>query len=141
MSRLITLVSFWLLSLTYSGNLDGQIDEKLPVLTPSYTEDFSSYKSFPSMCFGRVLRGGNGRLFFTSCGSSILSNLHLFEFDGYEFRAVKGALRALGDPSSFQGSIDGQIFLGQIYDLDTALGVFAYDISTDELTQFSPPAG
>ncbi|MEM6769527.1 MAG: triple tyrosine motif-containing protein, partial [Bacteroidota bacterium] len=113
----------------------------MTVLKPSYTEDFSNYKSFPSMCFGNAFRSNNGRLLFTSCGGGTLSNLHLFEFNGYNFRAVSGSLGKIKEKTSFKGSEDGENFLGLVGQPSKPLNFLAYNLNTDEIKRIPPPVG
>ena len=71
----------------------GQDDPRLPELLPSYSEDFSNYSSYPSMSFDNAFLDDNGKLWLkTSASVSATSALHLFQFDGYQFKLIRGSL-------------------------------------------------
>ncbi|MEM9258034.1 MAG: ATP-binding protein [Bacteroidota bacterium] len=136
MSRLL-IPLFWLLIIAGAGRLGAQANNDLPTLAPSYAEDFSHLKSFPSVCFDNVLRDESGRMFFSTCGAGLLSNLHLFEFDGYDFRVVKGALEGLKNRAEFVGTKDGHSFIG--YTRKGDINITVYNVATDELLQLAIP--
>lgn len=94
--------------------VDAQEFATLPKLVPSYTEDFTDYRSYPSMCFEDSFLDKQGRLWLMPCGSARAnSGLALIQFDGYEFRKVPVEL---GDRVSgsfrFIGLYEGQELLG-----------------------------
>ncbi|MCO6480358.1 MAG: hypothetical protein J5I94_27200, partial [Phaeodactylibacter sp.] len=77
----------------------------LPPLLPSYSEDFSYIKSYPSLCFNNAFFDQQGRLWLTPCPGRQIG-LHLVQFDGYDFSVVRGNLDQLPSDSRFV-AIDG----------------------------------
>ena len=111
---------------------EGQDLADLPKLFPSYSEDFTDYKSYPSICFERAFLDDNGRLWLLPCRPVRANNrIFLFQFDGYEFRQVIGELATISQNCSFHGLYKGQELLGST---STARGepfdFFLFDLRT-----------
>ena len=85
-----------LLSLSVAISIQAQDMDGLPKLFPAYSEDFSNYSSFPSTCFQNCFQDQDGRLWLIPClSASAHASLHLFQFDGYDFRNVQGEIEDL----------------------------------------------
>ena len=106
----------------------------LPKITPSYSENFQDYKSYPSMCFENAYKDRNGRLWLKTCGSaSMTSSLHLFQFDGYRFQLIQGELEQLRLEHEIFGMYQERELVGLTYKKDKNQ-LFFYDLETNHLT-------
>ena len=88
--RNICLLTCFLITISFRAG-GQQIFDGLQKLFPSYIETFNDYKSNPSMCFNKTFFDDEGRMWLTPC-TGTQTGLHLFQFDGYEFSAVRGSL-------------------------------------------------
>ena len=120
----------------FLGN--AQSITELPKLLPSYSEDFSDYKSYPSMCFEDVFIDEQGKMWLQTCGTATLAGLHLFQFDGYDFRLVQGALKQLNFNAQVNGFYKGQKLVGHMHENDQG-SIFMYDIQKDQLQFYEIP--
>lgn len=114
-----------------------QLYENLPKLFPSYTETFSDYKSNPSMCFNLALFDEEGRMWLTPCTGS-QTGLHLFQFDGYDFSAVRGKLDQLPTDSKFLMMDDMDRLVGFTYEPGDTKIIF-FDPNKDKLITYKIP--
>ncbi|MCB9283902.1 MAG: response regulator [Lewinellaceae bacterium] len=90
--RFLTILLF----LSAVLSIQAQDINGLPKLYPAYSEDFSNYSSFPSTCFQNCFQDQDGRLWLIPClSASAHASLHLFQFDGYDFRNVQGEIENL----------------------------------------------
>ena len=94
MCRPIKISLFYFLLLVVSPGW-GQSDSSLPKLLPSYSENFKDFKSFISLCVEDAYTDHSGRLWLQTCGSGKLNRIHLFQFDGYDFKVAKGGAEEL----------------------------------------------
>lgn len=116
----------------------GQDDPRLPELLPSYSEDFSNYSSYPSMSFDNAFLDDNGKLWLkTSASVSATSALHLFQFDGYQFKLIRGSLASLKSTDRIADIYEGRKLVGWATRGDTCQ-VFFYDLETNQLEFRSP---
>ena len=107
--------------------LTAQSPSAYPKLLPSYSEDFIDYKSFPSMCLSDIFFDREGKCWLRTCNNITESNLHLFQFDGYEFRLVQGDLNKLSSSSRIWGIRNNRELVG--FDLNPEnQTVFFYDL-------------
>lgn len=121
--------------------LCAQNDAGLPQLLPSYSEDFSDYKSYPSMCFGNAFLDHNGKLWLAACGVAGQNRLHLFQFDGYEFKVAKGELEGLPPRIHIRAMTREGLLVGQALD-GTEYKLFSFDLDHEKLSiQDIPDAG
>ncbi len=102
-----------------SFGLSAQIPADLPIRTPSYTEDFQRYKSYPSMCLEDVYFGKDGELWLKTCGVGNHFNLRLFQFDGYEFRSLQHLFSELDFTFAIYGLVEGRQLVGATYEQAT----------------------
>ncbi|MEM9820506.1 MAG: two-component regulator propeller domain-containing protein, partial [Bacteroidota bacterium] len=130
-------ILFSLLLLFSSLTLGHGQDElaALPLLTPSYSQSFDHFKTFPSMCFKKAFWDAKGRLWLKSCGSATQHRVHLFQFDGYEFRVVRAGLEELGIRANFS-LIHKERFLIGIDDYNRERSIISYDLFTNQLEIF-----
>ena len=134
-SVLIYLLIAWMLFLCLP--LCAQELSALPKITPSYSEDFIDYKSNPSMCFNNALFDGSGRMWLTPC-TGTLTGLHLFQFDGYDFNAIRGSLDKLPTDTKFIFMDEKQRLVGYVNEPGNQQVVF-YALQTGELTAYPLP--
>ncbi len=113
--------------------VNAQADLQLPKLLPSFSEDFSGYNTFPSRCFQNAFLDEQGKLWLQSCGVNMTSSLHLFQFDGYEFKLVRGALEELGHNSKITGVYKGRELVGFSFDPNDKR-VFFFNFHNDSLS-------
>lgn len=104
----------------------------LPRLTPSYSDGFQNYKSYPSICFEQAFFDKNGKLWLTTCGTARVSGLLLYQFDGYEFKLVEGELSQLKDFTHLIGLQEGRRLFGYTGQADSTQ-LFFYDLEDDRL--------
>lgn len=125
--------------LTLVTDVTAQSISALPRLLPSYSDDFSDYNTFPSLCFEDAYQDLHGRLWLKTCGAVRVTNAsHLFQFDGYAFRLVQDELSGL----SFSAKFEGLYQQRQLVGMDRAGGagqMFFYDLLTGRLTYQSFP--
>ncbi|HMQ88117.1 MAG TPA: ATP-binding protein [Flavilitoribacter sp.] len=111
----------------------GQNDLHLPELLPSYSEDFSEYSSYPSMSFDNAFLDDNGKLWLKTTESiSATSALHLFQFDGYRFKLVRGELARLKSTDNIAGIYQQRKLVGWSKRPDNNQ-LFFYDLNTDRI--------
>lgn len=122
-----------------AGILPAQYSD-LPKLYPSYVEDFQEYKSFPSVCFEDVYQDSNGRFWLANCKAANQVNLHLFQFDGYQFKIIKGELGALSHRSEINGFTTNNKAVGTYKD-NTSHKVFFFDLATETIDFISIQEG
>ncbi|MEM6964226.1 MAG: ATP-binding protein [Bacteroidota bacterium] len=122
-------------------SLHAQSVEDLPKVKPSYSEDFSRIKSFPSMCFDDVFFGKNGELWLKTCGGSSQMNLLLFQFDGYEFRSLQDRFAELKGDIRIREFIKGHIVVGKIgaYESKETPKIFTLDLYSGEIQKYELP--
>ncbi len=112
----------------------AQDDLQLSKLTPSYSEDFSRYKSHPSICFSDAFLGKDGELWLVTCGAGQQINLPLFQFDGYEFKSLQHQFSKLSTNTNIYGLIEGYKIVGKEYDNKTEKErLFILDLYTNDL--------
>ncbi len=89
--RQVIIKLLLLIILLSAINLSAQDSSFLPVIEPSYRNQFSSKDlPFTSRCIDNVFMDREGRLWLTSCsGSQVINNQALLQFDGYEFTPVE----------------------------------------------------
>lgn len=105
----------------------------LPKLSPSHTETFSDYKSFPSICFENAFEDKSGRLWLVPCASARKqSALHLFMFDGYDFTFVRGEISKLPINSHIIGMLNQETLIGYIEREDESK-IFSYNVFEQQL--------
>ncbi len=111
----------------------GQKDLSLPELSPSSVQNFSNYSSFPSLCFEDAWEDQSGRLWLKVCGATrISSNIHLFQFDGYSFRLIEGALAQLDGNDQFIDLYKNKKVVGFLDD-PSKKRLFFYDLYKDQM--------
>lgn len=110
----------------------------LPKLLPASFEDFRDYRSFPSVCFSEAHVDANGRLWLSNCAVANQVNLHLFQFDGYEFKQVKGALSKLNHLSTVYGFTKDDVAIGKLMENDSEY-LFFFDLQTETLETLPLP--
>ncbi|MEM7105913.1 MAG: ATP-binding protein [Bacteroidota bacterium] len=127
-------IQFCLLLIVASLSLSAQPGTPLPKLTPSYSEDFSDYHSYPSMCFSKVFTDSKGRLWLRTCPSlSGSKHLHLFQFDGYQFKLVQGELEKLKPSDRIFELYQGNQLVGS-YDKEDEAGIFFYHLDNNTIS-------
>lgn len=115
----------------------GQDDPRLPELLPSYSEDFSNYSSYPSMSFADAFFDNHGRLWLKTTESvSATSALHLFQFDGYQFKLIRGSLASLKSTDRIADIYERRKLVGWTTRGDTCQ-IFFYDLETNQI-EFKP---
>lgn len=93
------------------------------------------------MCFNNAFLDPNGKLYLATCGVAGQNRLHLFQFDGYEFKAVKGELEELPPESHIQFMVPEGNLIGHAID-GTEKKLFSFDLKSGTLaTQAVPGAG
>ena len=112
--------------------LCAQDGPDLPKYFPSYSNDFSDYRTFPSSCMEDAFWDRHGKLWLKTCGISVVNSLHLFQFDGYGFRLVRGAIKNLDQYHKIIGLYDDDTLIGYKRDTDDT-GIFAFDFDTEQL--------
>lgn len=118
--------------LLLSVQVTAQDSSTLPKITPSYSQDFSNLKSYPSICFSDIFSDKKGRLWLKTCLNSSLISLHLFQFDGYEFRLIH-ELKELGGQTRIIGITDAQELVG--FEFAEKVGrIFFFNLETRELS-------
>ncbi len=127
-----------LLYLFCDAQLQAQSARNYPKVIPSYSEDFSDYKSYPSMCIEDAYYDDNGKLWLSTCGSTSQINLHLFQFDGYEFRPVQKPFAGLNYQVRIIGMVDGHQMIG-LTENEGKNQLFILDLNTDLLTPLTMP--
>ncbi|MCB0563494.1 MAG: response regulator [Phaeodactylibacter sp.] len=106
----------------------------LPKVYPSYSEDFSDYSSFPSTCFERAFQDIDGRLWLIPCASArTQASLNLFQFDGYEFKFVRGEIENLPVDPKFIGLDPQKTTLVGFSTGTEANRLFFYDLQNHRL--------
>ncbi len=121
----------------FNGN--AQDFDALPKLLPSYSEDFSKYNSYPSMCFEDVYFDKWGKLWLKVCGSvSGSSGLHLFQFNGYQFKLISGGLKQLDFKDRIGGIYKGEELVG-LSTINDINQLFFFNLTTHEI-KFQPIA-
>ncbi|MEO1260026.1 MAG: ATP-binding protein [Bacteroidota bacterium] len=134
MQRAVHIVIFFL---TVSlPRLCAQDGPDLPKYFPAYSNDFSDYGTFPSSCFDNAYLDRHGKLWMKTCGISQLNSLHLFQFNGYEFRLVQAALQGLDHSTKIKGLYNDHALAGYV-SIDSSAQVIVFDLETHEL-QFYP---
>jgi len=139
-NKIIFKVVFCCLSFIYiSSELTAQEISNLPRLSPSYSEDFSDYNSFPSMCISDVHFDNNGKLWLQVCSAGRVTNaIHLFQFDGYDFRLVKEPLDQLNNNAKFVDLYQGNKLVGFVDNQDGIRNqLFFFDLQIDQLQTYS----
>ncbi len=92
------------------------------------------------MCFDNAFFDGSGRMWLTPCIGT-QTGLHLFQFDGYEFRAVRGNLDKLPTDTKFLLMDAKERLVGFVNDPGKQQVVY-YDPRTEELQTYAlPPSG
>ncbi len=125
---------FFLIDLPLAG---GQSFSNLPQITPSYFETFEHLKSYPSMCFEACFTDAKGRMWLAACAGSRQAGVALFQFDGYDFRVVRGDLNTLGFENKFIALYKGDKLIG--HDLQRKPRQFVtYDLNTQVLEYIEP---
>ena len=105
----------------------------LPKLYPAYSEDFTSLPSYSPTCFETAYQDVNGKLWLRPCPvNRITSGAHLFQFDGYAFKTVKGDLGKVKGVIRFVHLHQGKELIG-IAGLRKDLTLFHHDLLTDQL--------
>lgn len=123
--RLIILVS--------CISVQAQDFAALPKLVPSYSEDFSDYHSFPSICFEEVFFDARGKMWLLPCSTvRTIDAIHLFQFDGYDFSFVGGDWELLTKRSRFGGLYKNKAFVGMILG-DRQRQFFYFDLQEEKL--------
>lgn len=113
--------------------VQAQDFDNLPKVYPSYSEDFSAYSTFPSICFERAIQDKYGRLWLLPCANvRQQAALHLFQFDGSEFKVMRGALDQLPTASKILGLDQGHTLVGLTAETEPSR-LFFYDLQTHQL--------
>ncbi|MEO1258937.1 MAG: ATP-binding protein [Bacteroidota bacterium] len=133
-ASIVFCVSFWILV----SCMTAQSLDRLPKLLPSYSENFSDYNTFPSVCFSNAYIAQDGRLWLTTCGTAGQYRIHLFQFDGYEFKVVKGAAEELPTSVSFNLKTPDDKLVGIMLEADTSKMVIL-DLITNQLSKYELP--
>lgn len=118
----------------------GQSQLPLPKVLPSYSEDFSHLRSFPSMCFDDAFLDKSGKLWLKPC-TNTQTGLHLFQFDGYEFRMMRGVLDSIPTNIDFNIFEDRNVLIGFITNPGEQKVVYYYFDTGEVATLPYPMAG
>ncbi len=92
------------------------------------------------MCFRDAFWDKNGKLWLSVCGAASQNNLHLFQFDGYEFKLVQGELEKLDHNDLISGLHQSRMLVGYTYvpEQDNLI-FFTFDLETDQLQIYGLP--
>ncbi len=94
MNRFLSFILWTSLSLLISTQ--GVVAQQAKMeYTPVRTQEYSNLSTFPSACFENVWLDSTGRLLIMACLPEASDGMHLFSFDGYEFRVIRGVLDSL----------------------------------------------
>ncbi|MCB0576510.1 MAG: hypothetical protein KDC61_18280, partial [Saprospiraceae bacterium] len=127
----VVLLQAWIF--LFSLPFYAQTISSLPRLEPSYSEDFSDYNSYPSTCFQDAFMDQDGRLWLVVCDQASRTNgMYLFQFDGYQFKLVEGALGELRLNCYIEGLYQGHYLVGKICE-EGNNRIFFYDLQTGRL--------
>ena len=110
----------------------------LPALTPSHSEDFSHLRSNPSLCTQNVFFDANGKMWINTCDELERLKVSLFQFDGYDFRLVRGDLKKIKGEAFIQAMLNKRKLIG-ISQYQGQDNIFLYDLFTNEVSIHSPP--
>ena len=105
----------------------------LPKLSPSHSDDFSNLSTYSSLCFGDAFLDGNGRYWLQVCDPTrATTSFHLFQFDGYQFKLIQGALGDLSVKDKVYGIYKKQELIGTI-SKEESTQLFFYNLTTDQI--------
>ncbi|MCG8327032.1 MAG: ATP-binding protein [Chitinophagales bacterium] len=122
---------FLFFSLTISGI--AQIPDEWPKLYSSFSEDFSDYNSFPSICFEQALWDESGKMWLVPCsGLRHTGNINLFQFDGYDFRVVEGDWEQIPYGANFKGIYKKHWLAGSLGESHST-HLFFFNLQTGEV--------
>ena len=105
----------------------------LPKLFPSYVEDLSDYSSYPSICFEDSHVDKNGKLWLIPC--QIVrrdAQLHLFQFDGYNFKYIREELEQLPVNAVCIGMQNQETLISYASTADSSQ-LYFYDLLSNQL--------
>ena len=84
------------------------------------------------MCFNDIFFDREGKCWLRTCNNITESNLHLFQFDGYEFRLVQGDLNKLSNSSRIWGMRNNRELVGFESNPNNQM-VFFYDLEKGQI--------
>ncbi|MEL7120577.1 MAG: ATP-binding protein [Bacteroidota bacterium] len=104
-----------------------------PKLVPGYYENFRDYRTYPSVCIEDAFVDSNGRLWLSTCKSANTANIHLYQFDGYKFKLVKGELSQLNHLSRIIGFTQKNEVVGTFEERNETQ-IFFFDLVSETIS-------